>query len=488
MRLHQVFEANARTHPDRPAIEAPGVHWAWRNIAWRGQRAAARLVHEWSVQAGDRVAYLGANQADCLLLLTACDRIGAVYCPLNVRLAPAELAVILQDARPALLLADPAHLAGALQLAATQGLAVHAIDTLCATPCRQPTPEPAAANLPLLLVYTSGTTGRAKGVLHDSTAMAANVQASVIGQAITEQDVVLSVLPLFHVGGLCIQTLPALASGAQVLLHERFDAGNWLAAVQQQHPSLSLLVPAAMQAIIDHPHWPTTDLTSLRALYAGSSVIPVHLIEAFQSRGVPVPQVYGATETGPTSTVQSIASALAKPGCAGAPASGVQIEIQRDVNATDGIGQILVRGPNLMCGYLNSANSGLDSDGWFATGDLGQLDADGELWVVGRSKDMLISGGENIYPAEIENLLLQIPAVAQAAVVGLPDPRWGEVPVACVVRRAGQTLSHAQVLAFLQDRLARFKQPRRVLFMDALPHNALGKIEKARLRELVSMP
>jgi len=280
------------------------------------------------------------------------------------------------------------------------------------------------------------------------------------------------VLPLFHVGGLCIQVLPTLAAGGRVRLHRRFDPGAWLADVQAWRPTTSLLVPATMRAVIEHPDWARTDLSSLAFLSTGSSVVPPALIEAFHARGVPVVQVYGSTETGPV---------------------GVRIRLLDDTGADlpgdepGAVGEIAVAGPNVMRGYHREEAHPSFRDGWFRSGDLARRDAQGRYEVVGRIKDMIISGGENIYPAEIENLLSGLPGLQECAVVGLPDPRWGEVGLLAVVRAPGSSLDEARLRGALEGRIARYKHPKRVVFLDELPKTALGKVQKsalvARLRE-----
>ncbi|MFM2398766.1 MAG: Acyl-CoA synthetase (AMP-forming)/AMP-acid ligase [Pseudomonadota bacterium] len=488
MRLHEYFEQRLHTQPEKIAVRFGGKDYAYRKLAGRSTRIAARLSGEWGVAAGDRVAYLGSNHLDCITLLAGCGTVGALYLPLNYRLAAAELSTILQDAQPRVLVADAQHAALAQQLAQQINCAVRDVDELVAQPCVHPAPHAPVQNNDVLLVYTSGTTGRTKGVVHTLDAMAANIRASIKGQGIGADDVVLSALPLFHVGGLCIQTLPALAAGATVLLHARFDAGAWLAAVQAHRPTQALMVPATLRAVIAHAAWLQTDLSSLKAICAGSSTIPAALIDAVHARGVPLTQVYGSTETGPTSTVLPAHDAVPKAGSAGAAAPGVELCVRAP--DAQGIGEVLVRGPNLMRGYfkheLNNSPTGLDADGWFATGDLGRIDSDGALWIAGRAKDMLISGGENIYPAELENVLASVPQIAEAAVIGLPDPRWGEVPVACIVARADALLDEAAVLAAFEGKLARFKHPKRIVFLQELPKNAMGKVEKARLLTVVT--
>ena len=231
-----------------------------------------------------------------------------------------------------------------------------------------------------------------------------------------------------------------------------------------------------MKALIDHPRWASADLSSLAFVNSGSQIVPRALIDAFHARGVPVAQVYGATETGPVSIVLKPDEAMAHAGMAGRPALGVQLRLAED-------GEILLKAPNLMRAYHRSAEPSFDADGWFHTGDLALQHASGVIEVVGRKTDLIISGGENIHPAEIEHLVAAMPGVAACAVVGLADERWGEVPVLVLVRQQGQHVDEVAILAALAQRLARFKLPRRVVFMASLPSTALGKVARAELRQ-----
>ncbi len=412
------------------------------------------------VQRGAIVAWLGHNSWDMLATLVACERFGAVLLPLNWRLAASELAYIITQAGAGHLMGTPEMEALAAEVLAQARLV--------------PGPAEGVHEGDLLLVYTSGTTGQPRGAMHARAGLLANAAAAIAAQGLDADARVLSVLPLFHVGGLCIQTLPALAVGAKVALHPRFEPGAWFDAVEQWRPSTTLLVPAVMKALIEHPRWGGADLSSLRFVGSGSQIVPRHLIDAFHARGMPVAQVYGATQTGPVSIVLKPEEALAHPGMAGRPALGVQVRLGAD-------GEILLKAPNLMRGYHRSAETGLDGEGWFHTGDLALLHAGGLYEVVGRSKEVIISGGENIHPAEIENLVAALPGVAECAVVGLPDVQWGEVPVLVVVAQAGAVVEAPAILAALQGRLARFKLPRRVVLLERLPKTALGKVKRTAL-------
>ena len=433
--------------------------------------AALQHLRADGVQRGAIVAWLGHNSWDMIATLVACERLGAVLLPLNGRLAPAELARIVQHA-------GAGHLMGTPDLRTLAG-------ELLSLARLEPGPAAGVQDGDLLLFYTSGTTGAPKGALHTRAGLQANARAAIASQGFTAGTRVLSVLPLFHAGGLCIQTLPALAVGAKVLLQPRFTPEAWFDAVEQWKPTTTLLVPAVMKALTEHPRWAGADLSSLQFINSGSQIVPRALIDAFHVRGVPVAQCYGATETGPVSIVLKPDEAMANPGLAGRPALGVQLHLAAD-------GEIWLKAPNLMRGYHRSMpgqDTGFDAEGWFHTGDLARVHAGGLIEVVGRSKELIISGGENIHPAEIEQLVAALPGVAACAVVGVADARWGEVPVLAVVRAAGaegDALQGQGIVDAIGARLARFKWPTRVVFMPGLPTTALGKVARAELRSRVA--
>ncbi|MBU6259954.1 MAG: AMP-binding protein [Burkholderiales bacterium] len=430
--------------------------------------AALQRLRREGVGGGAIVAWLGLNSLEMISTLVACRRLGAVLLPLNWRLAASELARLVGHAGAGHLLVDDAMAALGAQVAAQAELR----------------PGPAAGIEPgdLLLVYTSGTGGQPKGALHTAAGMEANCAAAIEAQDFDAATRVLTVLPLFHVGGLCIQTLPVLAAGGSLRLHARFDPGAWFDDVEAWRPTTSLLVPAVMRALVEHPRWAAADLSSLAFVNSGSQIVPRPLIDAFHARGVPVAQVYGATETGPVSIVLRPEEAMAHPGSAGRPARGVEMQLGAD-------GEIRLRAPQLMRGYHRSAERGFDDQGWFHSGDLARVDAEGYVEVVGRSRELIISGGENIHPAEIEQLVDIWPGVAECAVVAAPDPRWGEVPVLALVARGGAAVDVAGLRAMLEVRLARFKQPRRIVVVAALPRTALGKLQRAALAaQLEALP
>ena len=472
-----------RIAPSRIAISCNGRDVTYGDMWERVERATKTLSRTFAVKSGDRVAYLGLNDPAQIVLLVALMRLGAILVPLNYRLAQAELQSTLDDAGAALLVADLEH-AGA---AAGFGIPVVGREALFADASTATVVAvPGSPERPALLVYTSGTTGKPKGAVHTQGTLYANALASHAFHHFEARDIVLTVLPLFHVGGLCIQTLPALYAGLRVILHSRFDPGAWLHCVATERATIALMIPTTMSAVQAHPQWGETDLSSLRLLAAGSSSIALRLIGRFHSRRIPVCQIYGATETGPVSIVLDPDDAYQHVGAAGKPAHGTSVmlvDAYGEPVADDGVGEILISGPNVVGSYWRDGDNSAFVDGWFRTGDLAVRDREGFYIVVGRSKDLIISGGEHIYPVEIENVLVGLDGIAEAAVVGLPDPRWGEVPVAVIVPHNDAMPDEATIRAALDAKLARFKHPRRIVFRATLPRNALGKVQKSVLIE-----
>ena len=498
MNLSRIIEHWAGMTPAKCALHFQGGDISYLALWQRIDAATVTLAQRFSVLPGERIAYLGLNHPDFIVFLMALARLGAIAVPLNMRLAPAELAAILENAGARLLLCDEAMRGAGAAAAAMADVAIASATALAASGQGDGAKPRSHQHLqgdddsPLLLVYTSGTTGKPKGALHTQANLLWNIQSAIAAQDINVHDHLLNALPMFHVGGLCIQLLPVLAAGGTVTLHARFDPAAWINDVAARRPTLSLLVPATLKAILDHPLWPGANLSSLRFINTGSSTVPRSMIDAVHARGVPVSQVYGATETGPVSIVLRPEHAVAHAGSTGKPALHVEVRLVR-ADGSDAVtgetGEIWVRGKNVVAGYWNDAQHPAFADGWFRSGDLAYRDAAGYYWVVGRSKDMIISGGENIFPAELENVLADCAQILESAVIGQDDAKWGEVALAVIVRKPDAALDESGVKQLFEGRLARFKHPRRVIFVDALPKTALGKVQKAVLKEqLASMP
>lgn len=493
----------AQRAPHAVAIRFGGRDWPYAALADETQRLAAALAAS-GVKRGQCVALLDLNGPATIALLFACARLGALFMPLNWRLAVPEQQQMLADCPPALLFVGESFLAQGMKLAAGQpGATPVALagsapagwlgygEFLARAAGAVPIDPAVGADTPLLICYTSGSTATPKGVLLSHGALAANADHSVDLHGMTAQDVVLTTLPLFHVGGLNNQTTPALRSGATVVLHPKFDADATFDAIERERVTLTVLVPAQLTAMMAHPRWATADLASLRMITTGSTIVPQHVIRAVHERGIPLVQIYGSTETSPIAACLRPEDARRKAGSTGRAATRCELRIVDETDrevAPGEPGEILVRGPNVMLGYWRrpEASAKALAGGWFHSGDIGHLDADGCLWVDGRKSDMIISGGENIAPAEIENLLLASAYVAEASVVGVPDARWGERVVAVIAPREPGVLTGEDVLALLDGRLARYKHPKQVLLVPELPKTALGKVRKEAVRQLVA--
>ncbi|MBI4967487.1 MAG: long-chain fatty acid--CoA ligase [Rhodospirillales bacterium] len=495
MDLLDWIERHAGFTPEKTAIRFAGADLSYRAFHGLCLRMAGLLEAELGIGRGDRVALLGANSPDLLALFFACSRLGAIFVPLNWRLAAPEVKTLLADCRPKALFVEAEFQPVIDALGAdpvpprTVAMGTPLAQRLAAiapTAIRRGGPDDAQ-----LICYTSGTTGAPKGAMLSQNSFVFNAIHSTHLNDLRTGDTVLSTLPMFHVGGLNIQSLPALHAGARLILHPRFDPDAFLDAVERERPDLTLVVPAQLTALFNHPRWDKADLSSLRRIGIGSTLVPEALFKPMQARGLDMVQVYGLTETSPIATYQTPEMARRKPTSAGRAALHCEIRVVDEAGAdraTGVSGEILVRGPNVMMGYWNQPEASAEvlTDGWFHTGDIGHFDDEGILVVDDRKKDMIISGGENIYPAALEQILAECGDIAESAVVGRADERWGEVAVAVVVPKPGRVLDPARVSALFQDRVARYKHPRDVVFVDRLPRNAMGKVVKADVRKMVS--
>jgi fatty-acyl-CoA synthase len=505
MELADWIATSAGRTPEKAALRFEGEDLGYASLARRVDDIAAALAAA-ELAPGDCIAWLGRNSPAMLAMLFACARLRALFMPLNWRLAPSEHRAMLQDCSPALMCVEDSFVAASaahgiaptarrcIAIGSAAGVAAPEwigwdafIDSgRGAVPCV----AAGGTHAPVLLCWTSGSTGRPKGVLLSQDALAANADASVDMHALTADDRVLTTLPLFHVGGLNIQTTPALRAGCTISLHAKFDPDATFDAIERERITLTVLVPAQLETMIAHPRWPTADLSSLRMISTGSTMVPDRLNRAVHARGVPLVQVWGATETAPIAACLHADEAVRKVGSTGRAALGCALRV---VDAAGGdarpgaSGEILVRGRSVMSGYWRDESASADAlaGGWFHSGDSGHFDAEGYLTIDGRLKDMIITGGENVSPAEVEAVLLDCPDIGEAAVVGRPDARWGETVVAVVAPAPGATLTRERVLALFSDRLARFKHPKDVLVVDALPRTALGKVRKNDVRQLV---
>ncbi len=478
----------ARVTPERAAIEFGDRRVTYGQLDEASERLACALLAR-GLERGDRVATLTGNSPEHVEAFFACAKAGLMLMPLSWRLSASELAYQIDDAEPALLLVEEAlsALAGET-LAGTRSRPARAMLGDVMPDGGHTAPVRVDDSDPVLLVYTAGTTGKPKGALLTHANCFWTNLGFDLATGISGNDVVLQVLPQFHVGGWNVQPLLAWWKGATVVLERSFDAERALRLIRDRSVTTMMGVPATYQFLAEHPDWESTDLTTLRLAVVGGSPMPETLLEAWHRRGVAVVQGYGLTEAAPNVLCLPPEDASRKRGFAGKPYPYVETAL-RDLAsgrllAGPARGEILVRGGNVFGGYWRNpvASAEAFADGWLLTGDVAERDEEGYYRIRGRVKDMYISGGENVYPAEVENILHEHAAVADAAVLGVPDERWGEVGLAAVVLDDGATASEEELISHCRTRLARFKVPKSVHFVDELPRSALGKVLKGELR------
>jgi fatty-acyl-CoA synthase len=477
---------------------ATGRRFDYAAFEARISRLAGHLRAALGVGCGDRVTVLAQNSTDVFEIQFACARLGAVFVPLNWRLTVPELKFIIGDAGPAVLIHDAEFTEMALELARlcniphllARGPVDGAYERAIATARPVSQAERLSHDDVSTIMYTSGTTGLPKGAMitHGMTFWnAVNLGAPAL---VSPRSVFLTVLPLFHTGGLNCYANPVFHAGGTVLVMRAFDPGEALRLIGD--PELGIThffgVPAIYQFMAQHPAFAETDFSRLVVSGVGGAPMPVPLLELWSERGVALAQGYGMTETSPAVLALDPEDAVRKAGSAGKPVLHNEVRIMREDGseaAPGEIGELWVKGPNITPGYWNrpEANATSFTDGWLHTGDAARVDEEGFYYIVDRWKDMYISGGENVYPAEVENVLYQLPAIAEAAVIGIPDERWGEVGRAVIVTKPGQRITEAEIIAHCQANLARFKIPRSLVFTDALPRNATGKVHKPSLRQ-----
>jgi fatty-acyl-CoA synthase len=485
--------------PERIAITFEGRDLTYQQVQAEVEKLAGRL-HRLGVQRGDRVAFLGLNQPFFFFVMFATARLGAIYVPLNFRLSGPELVAIVADAEVGLLIADDEHREIIATVRADMGSVKHFVsekgpagwesledgEDSASEAVRVDQDEVA------MLMYTSGTTGRAKGVMLTHGNFWWNNSNQMHAFDVLTGDVTLAVAPLFHMGGLNAIVLVVLQKGGRVVLHRNFDAAAALADIQRYKVTTMFGVPAMFQLMAQQPDFDAVDLSSIRFLICGGAPCAEPLLKIWDRRGVAIQQGYGMTETSPTVTMLTPEFALSKLGSSGRTPLFTEVRLiaidGQPITEPRVQGEILTRGPNVMLGYWRNPEAtaaAIDEDGWLRTGDIGWMDEEGFLTISDRVKDMIISGGENVYPAEIENVIFDHPSVVDAAVIGVPDPKWGETICAVLTLKEGHSVDIDGLRDFLEKRLARYKLPRRLEVFAALPRTATGKILKSELRKLI---
>ncbi|MFI1204999.1 o-succinylbenzoate--CoA ligase [Streptomyces sp. NPDC020883] len=483
----------ARKTPHRTALIHHDTTTTYAELYARTTRLAHALRAR-GIRRGDRIAYLGPNHPSFLETLFAAGTLGAAFVPLNTRLAGPETAHQLADSGAKVLVFAPSHAGLVAGLPGTAGVRTYLevgadYEEAVAGASAEPFDEPVAADDICIIMYTSGTTGRPKGAMLTHGNLTWNAVNVLVDTDLTADERALVSAPLFHTAGLNMLTLPVLLKGGTCVLADAFDPDATFDLVERHRITFMFGVPTMFDQVARHPRWAEADLSSLRTLNCGGSPVPTPLIARYQERGLTFLQGYGMTEAAPGTLFLDAEHAVGKAGSAGVPHFFSDVRVVRpdltpvDVGET---GEVVVRGPHVMAGYwgLPEETAACFKDGWFRSGDAARIDEDGYVSIVDRIKEMIISGGENIYPSEVEGHLLAHPAVAECAVIGVPDDKWGEVPRAVLVPRQGVALDPDEVLASLAGRLAKYKIPKSVVIADELPRTASGKLRKAQVRQL----
>ena len=493
-----LYQRALRT-PHRPALTFEGMTWTYAELQHRIDLLAS-ILRANGVCHGDRVGFIGFNQPSFVETLFAAARLGAIFVPLNYRLSGPELNYIINNAGVHTLIADGPHrpiidsirpdLPGRRFFSADEP--ADGWPSIAELVSRHEPPRSTDAvgeDEVAIIMFTSGTTGRPKGAMLTHGNIWWNNINVLHAYDVSENDVSLLVAPLFHIGGLNVNSLVIWQKGGHVVLHRNFDPVRCLDDIATYRVSTMFAVPAMLLFISQQAGFASADLSSLHTVVCGGAPVPEPLMRLYADRGIPINQGYGLTETAPFVTFLAPEWGIRKLGSAGRPPIFSEVRVVdangREITEPRVNGEVITRGPNIMKGYWNNPEAtaaAIDTEGWFHTGDVGYLDEEGFLFIADRLKDMVISGGENVYPAEVESVLYDHPAISEIAVIGLPDDQWGEAVVAVAALRQGAELDLEELRSFATERLARYKLPRRLEIVTALPRNPAGKVLKFELR------
>jgi fatty-acyl-CoA synthase len=488
------LQRRAQLTPQRLAIRDTITGRDLTYAAWNAQvNQTANFLRDLGVQVGDRVAVYATNSLPYLDVWMACGKIGAILQNLNWRLTPAELQGLIQDAAPVVLLYSGEfdeqvgqlrrHMSGVQHIVAFD----HDFAARDAFPAELTAPRPDLTwDSPWVICYTGGTTGLPKGAILSHGNMTWNSINTITSWGLDQNDAAILNAPLFHTGGLNVFTLPLIHAGGANILCAGFDADQVFDLIAGGGVTLYFGVPTMFVVMQQHPRWPQADFSRLKLVISGGAPCPMPVFERFWEKGVDFKTGYGLTEAGPNTFWLPQVDVRRKPGAVGFPLMHVDVQnVRADGTpcAPNEPGELLIRGPHVTPGYWNNPAATAEAirDGWLHTGDLATRDDEGYYTIVGRLKDMIISGGENIHPAEVESVMYRHPAIKEAALIGVPDDKWGEVGRAVVVKEPGHNLTEDELIDFLRGHLARYKVPKSVVFVDELPKTGAGKIDKKLL-------
>lgn len=478
--------------PNRAALQCADTNriFTYKELYERSNMLAQNLREESGIRAGDRVAMLSLNEPEYVFLFFALQRIGAILVPVNYRLSPREIDHILTDSAAKLFIAQEAYDETVSKLTARPENTI-SFKSLCdkifsSTPKHLMEMESSFTS-PVMILYTSGTTGAPKGALITNKMIFWNSVNTGLRLKITQDDSAIIFHPMFHTSGWNVLTTPFFHHGARILLLKKFSSEKVLEIAESEKASILFGVPTMMDMMARTEKFSTVKLESVRYAIVGGEPMPIPLIRTWAKKGIPIRQGYGLTEFGPNVFSLNEEDAIRKIGSIGFPNFYIDAKImdnnQKEITSPDVVGELALRGPAVTGGYWNNAKATAEAlrDGWFYTGDLVRRDEDGYFYVVGRKKDMFISGAENVYPAEIEQFLRTHSAIREIAVVGVKDERWGEVGKAFYSTNSGAPLTDDELQQFCLGNLAKYKIPKSFVHLKELPKGESGKILKRAL-------
>jgi acyl-CoA synthetase (AMP-forming)/AMP-acid ligase II len=487
--------------PDRIAWRFEGTATSYAEVDRRTRRLSNALIAA-GIKPGDRLGYIGFNHPALLEMLFAAGRMGAIIVLINARLSAGEVEYIAHDSGISLLAYGREQVEIARTVVEATGIDLSLnvdkvgegeafsrdYEEFLQTGTEHSQFAEVNFDAPCLIMYTSGTTGRPKGAILSHANMFFSATNVLLSADIRPDDVSLAMAPLFHIAGLNGVMMPVFLKGGTNVIHRSFNPQVALDELQNGGVTSMFAVPAMLEAMFALPEFTDAQFPELRTLIGGGAPVPDRTLRAWADKGVGIQQGYGFTEAAPSVTLLGPEYALTKQGSAGKPQFFMDVRVLhpegRDAEIGES-GELLARGMNIMLGYWNREQDTADSfvDDWYRSGDIAAVDEDGFHFLKDRSKDMYISGGENVYPTEVENILLNVPGVAEAAVIGIPDEKWGEVGRAFVVVAPDETHTSESILTGLEPNLARYKLPKSVVFVDSLPRTATGKVQKHLLRD-----
>lgn len=477
------IEKRATINPERIAIITEYEQITYKELN-KWIKATASYLKTLGLEKGERIAILSHNRVEYIVLLFAIAKIECIAVPLNTRLTESELIFQLQDSGAKVLFAEKPSSSLYEESRLEEIILIEKIRNL--EKSNSVVFSNIDENASFIICYTSGTTGKPKGAVLTQRNMFWNALNNVLAIDITSNDRSVVLLPLFHIGGIGLFAFPTLFVGGTIIIPSKFEPVKALSMIEKYKATIVMGVPTIHQALLQCLDFDNTNLQSVRWFYNGGAPCPHELIQAFLDKGLLFGQGFGMTETSPTVFMLSKEDAKRKIGSIGKPAFYCEYKLIASSGAAVGageIGELVVSGPNVMKEYWNrpEATSEAIRDGWLYTGDLARADDEGFLYIVGRKKDMIISGGENIYPLEVEQVISCLPDVVEVAVVGIPESKWGEIPIAFVVKKKESLLTEEEIIKYCIQFLAKYKIPKKVEFIDEMPRNATGKIQKNRL-------